>query len=141
MLRTVTKVSGPRYGLADAELVSPGVCLHFKECGHLERRPWVSGRLWTKVHCRMCTFLYAKREAKRQKRALRQAKKEVRKLKMQKRVEEQMAKKMASAKVTKKKDLKKKSGDKKKSARKTGRKWYLCSSPRPEKKSIVAKVL
>jgi hypothetical protein len=122
MLQPVVKVIGPSSGPRNP-LPQPRVWV-LPRCGHVTRRNYVPGRLWVKIHCAMCEFLYKERGEKNERRAKKMARRAERKRKQQLKVERlNMAKKkMASKKVAKKKDLKKKGG---KGGVKAGRKLTL----------------
>ena len=135
MMQTVVKVVGPRNG-PNNPLPQPRVTV-FPKCGHITRRDYTPGRIWVKIHCAMCSYLYKEREEKNERRARKMKKREARKRKQQVKVERlNMAKKkMASKKVVKKASLKKKG-----SKTKVGRKLVLCVVPFAPKGSLLAKV-
>lgn len=138
MMQPVVKIAGPHSG-PDNPLRQPRVTL-FPKCGHITRRDYHPGRIWKRIRCEMCSYLYKEREAKHKKRSRKLKRREARQRKQQVKVERlNMAKKkMASKKVAKKKDLK----AKKAKGVKPGRKLTLVAmhvwAP---KGSLLAKIL
>lgn len=136
MMQSVVKVFGPHSG-PDNPLPQLRVTI-FPKCGHITRRDHIPGRLWVKIRCEMCAYLYKEREAKNEKRARKIAKREARKRKLSVKLERlNMAKKkMASKKVVKKAKLKKATGSK------VGRKLMLVGQHLfAPKGSLLARVL
>jgi hypothetical protein len=138
MMQPVVRIAEP-YSGPDNPLRHPRVTL-FPKCGHITRRDYTPGRIWVKIRCEMCSYLYKEREAKNEKRARKMKRRRARLRKQQIKVERlNMAKKkMASKKVTKKKDLK----TKKNKGVKPGRKLTLVAQHVwAPKGSLLSKIL